>query len=92
MAHVCFPRTIFFASLSSYTRLIARRLTIVCSLYSATEHHVVSELGVFGVMLTDGDSIVTNSAPGVLLRTKPQGFRDGGVAAGVAVLDSPLLC
>jgi len=48
----------------------------------------LSELGVFGVMLSDGDVLNTNTEVGYLLRTKTSDSREGGVAAGFAVLDS----
>lgn len=51
---------------------------------------VVSELGVFGVHVVEGDRVL-NYAAGALLRSKASSHEDGGVAAGVAVLDSPLL-
>jgi hypothetical protein len=44
---------------------------------------------VYGTLLqVDGHTRV-NSAPGLLLRSKPEDKEDGGVAAGVACLDSP---
>jgi glutathione synthase len=61
----------------------------------------VSELGVYSVFLGDGGSgAASGSAPalplvnalaGHLLRTKVEGTDEGGVAAGFAVLDSPML-
>jgi len=51
----------------------------------------VSELGIYGLFLSDGDKIIENSCGGHLLRTKVSTIDDGGVAAGVAVLDSPYL-
>lgn len=59
----------------------------------------VSELGVYSVLLVGGDSDGPGSPPrvllsaqtGHLLRTKAEGTDEGGVAAGYAVLDSPLL-
>jgi glutathione synthetase len=53
--------------------------------------NAVSELGIFGVFVSDGEKVVLNEAGGLLLRTKGAAIEDGGVAAGVAVLDSPLL-
>lgn len=49
----------------------------------------VSELGVFGVYVRQGKDIVVNKHVGHLLRTKAIEHADGGVAAGVAVLDTP---
>jgi hypothetical protein len=37
---------------------------------------------------SDGKRVVSNRADGYLLRTKAARHNDGGVAAGVAVLDS----
>jgi len=51
----------------------------------------VGELGIFSVFVNDGDQEIVNKSAGYLLRTKSTSFDDGGVAAGVAVLDSPYL-
>lgn len=52
----------------------------------------VSELGVFTAFLSDGHgSAICNKFAGFILRTKPADADEGGVAAGFAVLDSPLL-
>ncbi|XP_033485759.2 glutathione synthetase-like isoform X1 [Epinephelus lanceolatus] len=51
----------------------------------------LSELGVFGVYVRQGTDMVMNECVGHLLRTKSSEHSDGGVAAGVAVLDNPLL-
>ena len=49
------------------------------------------ELGVYGVFLGNGvDAPSLNAPAGVLLRTKQEGCDEGGVAAGFAVIDSPL--
>ena len=60
---------------------------------TATLVDAVSELGFFGAMLADSDkeSENFNRRCGYLLRTKAARDNDGGVAAGVAVLDSPYL-
>ena len=52
---------------------------------------VVSEFGVYGVHIEAEGKILENGAAGTLLRSKAASQEDGGVAAGVAVLDSPLL-
>ncbi|KAI9003379.1 glutathione synthase [Hyaloraphidium curvatum] len=52
---------------------------------------VVSELGVYGTWVSDGNTVHINQAAGHLLRTKSSSSDEGGVAAGFAVLDSPLL-
>ena len=49
---------------------------------------VVSELGVYGVCVYEGEEIRHNSLPGTLVRTKFARQDDGGIVAGVAVLDS----
>ncbi|NWZ89571.1 GSHB synthetase, partial [Nesospiza acunhae] len=51
----------------------------------------ISELGIFGVYVRQGRELVLNQAAGHLLRTKAIEHADGGVAAGVAVLDTPYL-
>lgn len=52
----------------------------------------VSELGVFSVYLGEpGSPALLDAGAGYLLRTKVDGTDEGGVAAGYAVLDSPLL-
>ncbi|KAF3696531.1 Glutathione synthetase [Channa argus] len=51
----------------------------------------LSELGVFGAYVRQGEEMVMNKCVGHLLRTKCSEDSDGGVAAGVAVLDNPLL-
>ncbi|KAJ1679294.1 Glutathione synthetase [Spiromyces aspiralis] len=53
--------------------------------------NVVCELGVYGVFLNEGESILVNKTGGHLLRTKPSDVNEGGVVAGFGVLDSPLL-
>ena len=40
---------------------------------------------------SNGETVIINDAGGHLLRTKEAKVDDGGVAAGVAVLDSPYL-
>ncbi|XP_059188474.1 glutathione synthetase-like [Centropristis striata] len=51
----------------------------------------LSELGAFGTYVRQGEDMVLNECVGHLLRTKSSQHSDGGVAAGVAVLDNPLL-
>ncbi|RUS19112.1 hypothetical protein BC937DRAFT_87984 [Endogone sp. FLAS-F59071] len=52
---------------------------------------VVSELGIFGIFLGSGPTVLLNETGGHLLRTKSHESNEGGVAAGFAVIDSPLL-
>ncbi|KAM4563030.1 glutathione synthetase isoform 1-T3 [Odontesthes bonariensis] len=54
-------------------------------------NNCLSELGVFGTYVRQGKDMVLNECVGHLLRTKSSEHSDGGVAAGVAVLDDPLL-
>lgn len=56
-----------------------------------TLSNCLSELGVFGAYVRRGEHMVMNECVGHLLRTKSSEHADGGVAAGVAVLDNPLL-
>ncbi len=49
------------------------------------------ELGVYSVYMSVRGAPVRNCAVGHLLRTKTADSNEGGVAAGFAVLDSPLL-
>ena len=55
------------------------------------EEETLSELGVYGVYLRKGGSVLLNEPAGHLVRTKTASSDEGGVAAGFAVLDSPLL-
>lgn len=52
---------------------------------------VASELGIYSTFIGDGQKIYLNQQAGHLLRTKLSNVNEGGVAAGFAVLDSPLL-
>ncbi|XP_012946259.1 glutathione synthetase-like [Aplysia californica] len=52
---------------------------------------VVSELGVFGAYIGSADSEVVNFECGYLMRTKIQGIDEGGIFAGFAVWDNPLV-
>lgn len=52
---------------------------------------VVSELGIFGVVIGDVDNIICNYQAGHMLRTKVATANEGGVAAGLGALDSPYL-
>ena len=52
----------------------------------------ISELGVYGTFLGDGGAEpVLNECAGYLLRTKPVGVDEGGVATGFSVLNSVVL-
>ncbi|XP_067640459.1 glutathione synthetase-like isoform X2 [Eurosta solidaginis] len=52
---------------------------------------LVSELGIFGVIIGDVDNIICNYQAGHMLRTKLSTANEGGVAAGLGALDSPYL-
>ncbi|GAA5873466.1 hypothetical protein JCM3774_002425 [Rhodotorula dairenensis] len=62
-----------------------------------TRARVVSELGIYGVVLLREDfdggkpELLVNETVGHLLRTKPVESDEGGVATGYSVIDSPLL-
>ena len=58
---------------------------------SVSEVEALSELGVFGSYVEVDGRVVLNAQPGHLLRTKAATSDEGGVAAGFAVLDSPML-
>eukprot|EP01024_Parvocaulis_polyphysoides_P041719 TRINITY_DN38292_c0_g1_i1.p1 TRINITY_DN38292_c0_g1~~TRINITY_DN38292_c0_g1_i1.p1 ORF type:complete len:387 (-),score=71.04 TRINITY_DN38292_c0_g1_i1:30-1058(-) len=56
------------------------------------ETDALSELGIYGTFVRKGeDDILLNSTAGHLIRTKASTSNEGGVAAGFAVLDSPML-
>lgn len=55
------------------------------------ETSVVSELGIYGVVLGSKDKIIINKEGGHLLRTKVATSNEGGVARGFGCLDSPFL-
>lgn len=50
----------------------------------------ISEIGIYGIYLRDGknDHTIINKEAGYLLRTKPSGVDEGGVATGYSVLSS----
>jgi glutathione synthase len=51
----------------------------------------VSELGIFGVYLQVGAEVRINESSGHLLRTKMATSDEGGIAKGLAALDTPYL-
>ncbi|KAM7283479.1 glutathione synthetase [Ixodes scapularis] len=53
--------------------------------------NVVSELGIFGVILGDQDEVLENYEAGFIVRSKTTGTSEGGISAGYGVLDSLLL-
>ncbi len=52
---------------------------------------LISELGLFGVLLIQSNKILYQSQSGYLLRSKPINQAEGGIMAGASVLDSPNL-
>ncbi|KAI5631752.1 eukaryotic glutathione synthase, ATP binding domain-containing protein [Phthorimaea operculella] len=52
---------------------------------------LVSELGIFGVIIATREKIMCNKQVGHMLRTKLASADEGGVAAGLGALDSPYL-
>ena len=58
---------------------------------SVTSGESVVELGLFGVFLGNSSRQLLSEPGGHLLRAKLSGVDEGGVAAGYAVLSSPLL-
>lgn len=52
---------------------------------------VVSELGIFGVIIGDDKNVLINHQVGHMLRTKIATANEGGVSAGYGALDSPFL-
>ena len=55
------------------------------------EVDTLSELGIYGTFVRQGDNVILNEEAGHLIRTKAATSDEGGVAAGFAVLDSPYL-
>ena len=58
---------------------------------AATVGASISELGIYSTLLsTKEGKVLRNRAAGHLVRSKLEGVDEGGVAAGFAVLSSPL--
>lgn len=49
---------------------------------------LISELGIYSVLISNDKNIVLNQTGGYLVRTKPAHVNEGGVATGFAALDS----
>ncbi|XP_075739387.1 glutathione synthetase isoform X4 [Rhipicephalus microplus] len=64
---------------------------IVRSTEEASKCNVVSELGIFGVILGDQYELIENYEAGHIVRTKMTGTSEGGICAGFASLDSVFL-
>lgn len=52
---------------------------------------LISELGIYGVILADGNNVFNNFEAGCLLRSKPSTSNEGGIMQGAGVLDSVFL-
>ncbi|XP_072044889.1 glutathione synthetase-like [Amphiura filiformis] len=52
---------------------------------------MVSELGIYGVLVCKEDQVAINKASGHLLRTKNVMNNEGGIGAGASAMDSPYL-
>ncbi|XP_076231533.1 glutathione synthetase isoform X1 [Calliopsis andreniformis] len=52
---------------------------------------LVSELGIFGIIIADQNNVYINKQSGHMLRTKLATANEGGVATGLGACDSPLL-
>ncbi|XP_052818920.1 glutathione synthetase-like [Mya arenaria] len=52
---------------------------------------VISELGIYGVYLGSAEEELVNEEVGHLLRTKAHTDNEGGIVAGFATIDSPLI-
>ncbi|KAL6257037.1 hypothetical protein P5V15_011972 [Pogonomyrmex californicus] len=52
---------------------------------------VITELGIYGVIVGDSNEIMLNEQVGHILRTKASSEDEGGIVAGVGALDSPYL-
>lgn len=57
----------------------------------AVQADTLSELGVYSTYVRRGDRVLLSAEAGHLVRTKSADSNEGGVAAGFAVLDSPML-
>lgn len=52
---------------------------------------VITELGIYGVIIGTRSNILYNKEVGHVLRTKVSNENEGGIIAGIGVLDSPYL-
>lgn len=58
---------------------------------SIEPQELVSELGIFGIIIANGNDIYVNKQSGHMLRTKLATANEGGVATGLGACDSPFL-
>jgi len=69
-----------------------KQLSVMVRAGKLTVGPAISEIGVYSSLLVSkNDRVLLNKANGHLVRTKQEGVDEGGVAAGFAVLSSPLL-
>lgn len=52
---------------------------------------LVTEIGIYGVIIGDEQNVIVNKQVGHMLRTKSSTSDEGGVAAGIGALDCPFL-
>lgn len=52
---------------------------------------LVSELGIYGILISDNEKIIVNKQVGHMLRSKASTSNEGGVLAGAGALDCPYL-
>ena len=52
------------------------------------EATILSELGIYGVQVKHGSTVVTNTTSGYLMRSKTSTSRETGINAGFGMLDS----
>ncbi|CAG9861286.1 unnamed protein product [Phyllotreta striolata] len=52
---------------------------------------LISEIGIYGILISDGQKIVVNEQAGHMIRSKVSTSNEGGVIAGAAALDCPYL-
>lgn len=52
---------------------------------------VITELGIYGVIIGNNNEIILNEQVGHILRTKLSSEDEGGIVAGIGALDSPYL-
>jgi len=68
-----------------------RKTWVMTKVGECIEINAVSELGIYGVFIGDNTTTYLNDIAGSLVRSKNANDEDGGVVAGVAVLDSVYL-
>jgi hypothetical protein len=56
-----------------------------------TEETCVSEIGIYGIILSNETSVLINKSAGFLLRTKNISSEEGGVMSGFSAIDVPYL-